>query len=439
MAEGGHVPADPNTRCTVGFFDALDWKPLSFLDAGIAQKACAVCGTVSRKAVKLPCAHLLCADCHSESAQQGSVCPLDRKDFDERDLDRLELPDLDNYRVTCCNARNGCEFVGPTSSFPDHYKQCAFHVVSCQRCHTAMLRTAVVSHCRDGCSGAPAAPAAPAAPQRRSSRSRDSAEQRHDDLKATLLDISRGMARMHDSVDQVSADVRRVDCRVEWWWKNNCADMRNFKLSVTKGFADEQKVIENVSSDVVAAVRGARWSLAEHVTQELGTQTKKVLSAVEAVSGNLDRFCGPPVYHWYLSGWFSLRLRAMGGSVAISSSPKWMAYGYCVSMYVSFVKDEHRQLRVTCFFNVHPGSNDPQLEWPFSKVFEYGIIHPTNRSLTIGHKTDPKFHKGNFCFQRPREERSGGFAQQALSTAEKLEREEFVVDDMVHMFLVVIP
>lgn len=110
MAEGGHVPADPNTRCIVGFSDALDWKPLSFLDAGIAQKACALCGTVSRKSVKLPCAHLLCADCHSECAQQGSVCPLDRKDFDERDLDRLELPDLDNYRVSLNGAVSALTF-----------------------------------------------------------------------------------------------------------------------------------------------------------------------------------------------------------------------------------------------------------------------------------------------------------------------------------------
>ncbi|KAM7312219.1 uncharacterized protein ISCGN_009124 [Ixodes scapularis] len=119
--------------CMSGFSDALDWRPLFFRESFVAHSACALCGLLSKKAVRLPCDHTLCLECHEESERQGGSCPLDDESFNDDDIVRLDISGdyMEKSMVSCWNAASGCDFEGPTSGLLEHYKQCTFHTVSC--------------------------------------------------------------------------------------------------------------------------------------------------------------------------------------------------------------------------------------------------------------------------------------------------------------------
>ncbi|KAG0411508.1 hypothetical protein HPB47_011362 [Ixodes persulcatus] len=90
MAADDHGPVEALSHRMVGFSDALDWRPLLFVEPVIAERACALCDVVCGTAVRLSCAHTLCPDCYAECVEQGRICPLDQEPFSEDDLLRLD-------------------------------------------------------------------------------------------------------------------------------------------------------------------------------------------------------------------------------------------------------------------------------------------------------------------------------------------------------------
>ncbi|KAG0422017.1 hypothetical protein HPB47_002136 [Ixodes persulcatus] len=163
----------------IGFSDALDWRPCFSQEPIIDQSACTMCGVVSRKAVRLSCTHMLCSECHEKCVKRNSTCPLG---------------------VACWNATSGCDFIGPTSSLLDHYRQCAFHVVSCLRCKSSVLRSVIAGHYKDGCSVSPTTPAPDKDPV---NLTYGQIEQTSKELREATLQIFEEFHCLHTSLNHV--------------------------------------------------------------------------------------------------------------------------------------------------------------------------------------------------------------------------------------------
>lgn len=91
MGDSARAQVETVSFRVAGFLDILDWRPLLFQEPIIAQRACALCGVVYKKAVRLSCVHTLCLKCHAKCVDKGSVCPVDQEPFCEEDVEKLEV------------------------------------------------------------------------------------------------------------------------------------------------------------------------------------------------------------------------------------------------------------------------------------------------------------------------------------------------------------
>ncbi|CAN7939851.1 unnamed protein product [Ixodes hexagonus] len=436
MATGDCGPVEILPHRMVGFSDALDWRPLLFVEPIIAERACSLCGVVCRRAVRLRCTHTLCADCHSECLQQGAACPLDQELFCEDDLVRLECSAgyLGKHRVACWNAQSGCNFIGPVSSLLEHFKECASHTVACPQCHSTVIRRNIVRHCTDGCSSRPAADMAA---NNRLSRERYGIEQARDEFKEALGKISEDLLSLQSSLNQCCQDIRATDTTCRELLEGQASRLGDLNAFCTARFTEGQRVLQNIAADVTTTMTTVCRSR-ELVIKEVCRQSDRLIAATDGVSQKLTLFCGPKTYHWYVSNWAAMKATALEGGIDNSESPKWDAFGYRVGLFLK-LKSETQMLHLDFFFRIYPGSSDSELEWSFSKSFVFGVVHPQDRSKDISYKINAGLHREKHSFQKPKGKGNIGFGASSLCSANRLDTGRFVSDDTVHLFLQVEP
>lgn len=419
-----------------GFSPALDWRPLLFREPAIAQMACSLCGVLSRRAYRLPCAHTLCFDCHEESAREGSTCPLDDMSFGGNAVLRLDVQDgyAGKLKVACWNATNGCDFVGPTASLPEHFQQCTFHVVSCPRCHSSVLRTWIVRHCKDGCSSFSSSEPAtePVVPAERAS----AAEPVSVPETATNLDVavysvvenaskklSKEMGRLyeefcclHTSLNQCREDIR-ISAR----------DSRD-QLEAQLAFLSEQLAgLSALSAESSAATVDVGNALKAHVSSELRMQCERLTSIAGSTSPEVSTTNGGMEVYWRVVDWATLKAKAERDGTVSTESPVQNAFGYRVSHFVIFRKSS---LGLHCWMalRIHPGDDDSVLEWPFRKAFAMGVVNPADKAKRL-------FCQNKTCcgIEKPtiRHSTSGGCV---LSKAKDMETTGVVKDDALYLF-----
>uniref|UniRef100_V5GXQ1 Putative activation of mapk involved in innate immune response n=1 Tax=Ixodes ricinus TaxID=34613 RepID=V5GXQ1_IXORI len=400
-----------------GFSDALDWRPTLFQEPIIAQKTCALCGVLYRKAVRLPCIHTLCTKCHDQCVDEGSVCPVDQKPFCEDDVEQLEvsLKYIVNRTVACWNAPKGCSFIGPVACLLDHYKECDFNVVPCCLCHSSVLQSNILEHLKSDCSicQATGEPINTPATQDLEDVSRACLE-----MKTAIGKISEDLLSLQTSLNQCSEDVRVEGARCK-------AQLEADTSRLTEQLKNHSTVcIARVTEAMQVVVQAATADYKDHVTKEL-----RLLSHSK-----------PKRVHWYIEGWADLKKKALERGLKSLNSPKRNMYGYSVSQDFELDLKEGKD-NIGCFMQIHPGKQDLQLEWPFRKVYTVGVIHPKDQSNVISQMVNPGNCKDGFqqCFLRPKEKANFACGTRTLTTAEKLETGGFIQSNTLHLFLEIEP
>uniref|UniRef100_A0A131Y7G1 Putative tnf receptor-associated factor 6-b n=1 Tax=Ixodes ricinus TaxID=34613 RepID=A0A131Y7G1_IXORI len=435
-----------------GFSDTLDWRPLYFQESSVAHSACSLCGVVSRNVVRLPCDHTLCSECHEETQRRGSTCPLDEESFADDNIAHLDISEgyILRRTVACVNAPNGCDFIGQASRLVDHYKQCSFHVVPCPRCQSSVLRAELVGHCKDGCSSASTTPVP--IPYYMNVNY-DNFEITSSELKREMFKMSEDLFCLQTSLNQWLEEVGTLE-------NNTRKELKDATLKISDHLSGLHTSVEQCREDAREAARNTKEQLVRIETevfaaankelkvaiedrmetrmQELREQSAELMNATRSVSDYVLRYCGPKKLHWYFKGWEDFKKSALDGGLKKAFSPFLYLCGYNVCLCIQLEQKEGQTI-LGLFMCIRPGVNDPKLEWPFSKSYMLGVIHPKDKEKRKIDEVDASKYSNKKSLQMPKQGGNVGFGRDYFSTPEELEREGFVNDDSLHFFLQVDP
>ncbi|XP_040356436.1 TNF receptor-associated factor 6 [Ixodes scapularis] len=431
-----------------GFSDTLNWRPLYFQESSVAHIVCSLCGVVSRNVVRLPCEHTLCSECHEDSKRRGSTCPLDEGSFADDNILHLDISGgyILNHTVACSNAPNGCDFIGQASRLVDHYKQCSFHVVPCPRCQSSVLRTELVGHCKDGCSSASTTPVP--IPYY-INVNHDNLESTSRELKREMLKISEDLSCLQTSLNQWREEVRTLE-------KSANEELKDRTLKISDHLSGLHTSVEQCQEYVREAARNTKEHLVRietqgfaaakkelklaiedtvktHMAQELRVQYEELMNVTKGVSDSVLGIGADKEFHWYLKGWEDLKKNASHVQPTNIDSPLQYVCGYnvCIRILLQrFPSNTHLAMGMC----IHPGVNDSKLEWPFSKTYTLGVIHPKDKAKRNIGKVDASKYSDDPRFQMPKQGGNICFGK-IFGAANELECEGFVIGDSLHCFL----
>ncbi|KAL6706798.1 hypothetical protein ACN47E_005134 [Coniothyrium glycines] len=162
-----------------------EFQALEYVSAPDTNLVCLICHTPFDKPVQLSCEHYFCRDCldHAWAPQASGrrTCPTCRtpveSDADLRPVPRIIETMLDELVVKCPNTKGGCNWVDHRVNVHDHvmlycehtpvecsgsdcrlqisqkdfHKGCLHYTVSCEDCHTSIMKKDLEEHQRNLC------------------------------------------------------------------------------------------------------------------------------------------------------------------------------------------------------------------------------------------------------------------------------------------------
>ncbi|KAH8727638.1 hypothetical protein GQ44DRAFT_703557 [Phaeosphaeriaceae sp. PMI808] len=160
-------------------------QSLEYVSTPDSNLVCLICHAPFDKPVQLPCEHYFCSEClhHAWAPQPPArkTCPTCRLKIDTekhvRPVPKIVENMLDELVVKCSNARAGCDWVDHRVNVHDHvmlyceytpvecpmqecrlhiaqkdyHKGCLHYTVSCEDCHTSLMKKDLEEHQRKLC------------------------------------------------------------------------------------------------------------------------------------------------------------------------------------------------------------------------------------------------------------------------------------------------
>lgn len=116
---------------------------------------CSICHSPYNEPVSLPCSHIFCKSCITQSLMINPSCPIDRKPFSNWSSQILVPANsvirniLDDLKVYCPNRKNGCDMIISRSFVKSHVNDdCPVSQLKCSNspCEVVLPRHLMSSH-----------------------------------------------------------------------------------------------------------------------------------------------------------------------------------------------------------------------------------------------------------------------------------------------------
>ncbi|XP_029825043.2 uncharacterized protein LOC115310715 [Ixodes scapularis] len=379
-----------------GYCDILDLRPIHFQETLPDHICCSVCDVIPGLLLGLPCGHKYCGACYDQIAtQRPARCPLDQVGYGCNcvgcDSDRhygcqcgcvsrifVLKPALENKKVRCINANEGCPFVGSLNTLKEHFQvSCQFHVVTCGRCAQHVPRKRLIEHLSDDC---------------RSGRTLS-------ELKKTKYEVGR-------VIDKLSA----AKCAAE--------DNINSVLACTQAYAKVTNDLQTLLEDCLPRLHQAE----KQILQRIGS----VAVFEPSLEGQRRSSC--------LLRNFSAKLR----SAASYTSDSFNVAGYPIQVGQTFVGGFADQLYVyLSLLTSVRRTTENSSQWPIRKTFFLILVHPEDSGKNIKHAIMPsEVEHVDVYFTRIRDNTNKKKIQRPLDKwfkTSKLQSDGFVVDDALRV------
>lgn len=399
-------------RLLYGFTEVPDWTRIDFCDEPPKHKTCLMCGVVASQMTWTRCWHAFCPLCvddlTTEDARNvrcpvdGGVTPLEMVHTEVTDAEFLQ-----STTALCANHQEGCEYAGPVTDLPQHFKTCGFHRVQCQMCKKSILRQEVKQHAAEECNGL------------RGERGGTQAviSTRHGDQQTDLLqtDIT--------SIEVLFSKVQRLQQSHD----------EERKAAVER--------LDSLAADVQAN-RNVLTSLQTTANIRLADLESDVDSIQEGYSRrirSLEETLQVTKYTWRVKNFKDPKKPWLERKTSIFWSEDFYVglHGYCVQLqcYIHECKDDGR-CYLAVFMAIKQGIFDAMLVWPYRRrsvfVLEDQATGKNNKQHTINpDRIKPEFQR---CFQRPKERgANAGYGNPRFMAIEDLENLEkgYVKDNSI--------
>ncbi|CAN8011602.1 unnamed protein product [Ixodes pacificus] len=247
-------------------------------------------------------------------------------------------------------------------------------------------------------------------------------------MNRAIGNISEDIMLLQSSLNRCSEDARAEGTR--------CKGQLEAEASrLTEQLNSRSTVCATELTEGLQVLREAMAGYKKHVSEELRVQRNMLTEVLDVVHKSLPSSSKHERIHWYIEHWADLKNEALRSGSKSLDSPKRTVYDYSVSQSLQLIR-MGREVGLGSYMHLHPGEHDSQLEWPFSKVYTVGVIHPKGQSKVISYKVNSGWHiYRRSLFLRPKGRRNGGFGAGCLSTVEELEFDGFIENDMLHLFL----
>ncbi|XP_077549025.1 uncharacterized protein LOC144162393 isoform X3 [Haemaphysalis longicornis] len=400
------------TFTLAGFSEAIDWRPLKFVEPVPAAAICDSCGYVPRSTCLLPCGHTLCESCRRRCVTADGAkfeCPFDGDMCSSEDIARRDYSgNLTRRKVHCWNEANGCPVILPASEIAEHFhRDCQHHGAHCPTCLATVLWKDVRAHQKSRCTNLVFHAAPEAEP--------DTGNNEEEALVAIERKVDQQAAQLDAKLAQLSLHSDSKSDRL----LELCRGAGDLNETLRRQFRAASAVNESCLERNAALIRATYIA-----------KSDALMSSFVALSRPVRD--DPETHEWILTRYADLKGTAMTEGCSVSMSGKVYLRRYLMSWGIHFRRNSDT---VSIFLRhwLHKGRYDEFLEWPFAHEMKLFIIQPKTRDERHIRVVPSAVNNAEaYCRPAAPSNRPVFFPVDAFDPSD-IERAGFVEDDQLHL------